>query len=72
VDALLQVALQGAPNPSPGFSVDPVPFIVLSLVGFVVGVYGHIIKARPVLIVGIGMIFLGTFILPLFLTLVHA
>ena len=33
--------------------------------GFVIGVFGHIIRAKGLVALGIGMIFLATFLLPL-------
>jgi hypothetical protein len=40
-------------------------FIVIMLLGFMVGTYGHIIKVRWVIITGIVMIFAATVVLPL-------
>ncbi len=47
------------------FSPSPVPFIVLMALGFVIGVGGHIYKSRPVIVTGIGLIFIATLLLPL-------
>jgi hypothetical protein len=47
------------------FQVDPVPLIALMGLGFVVGVAGHLTKTRALVIIGIGMIFVATFVLPL-------
>jgi hypothetical protein len=47
------------------FELDPVPLIVLMGGGFLVGVLGHLTKSRSLVIIGIGMIFLATFVLPL-------
>ena len=46
---------------------DPnlVVFIVIMLLGFMIGTYGHIIKSRWVIITGIVMIFSATVVLPL-------
>ena len=33
--------------------------------GFVVGVAGHLTKTRSLVVIGIGLIFLATFVLPL-------
>ena len=52
-------------DPHPDFGADPRPFVALMLVGFVIGVIGHIVKVRTIIAVGIGMVFLGTFLLPL-------
>ena len=40
-------------------------FIVVMLVGFLVGTYGHVIKSRTLIIIGIVMIFGATVVLPL-------
>ena len=40
-------------------------FIVVMLVGFLVGTYGHVIKSRTLIIAGIVMIFGATVVLPL-------
>ena len=45
--------------------VDPVPLIALMGLGFLVGVAGHLTKTRSLVILGIGMIFVATFVLPL-------
>jgi hypothetical protein len=47
------------------FQVDPVPLIALVGLGFLVGVAGHLTKTRSLVILGIGMIFVATFVLPL-------
>ena len=47
------------------FQVDPVPLIALMGLGFLVGVAGHLTKTRSLVILGIGMIFVATFVLPL-------
>ena len=52
-------------DPSPDFGADPWPFIALMLVGFALGVAGHVVRARSLVIIGIGLIFLATFLLPL-------
>ena len=57
------------PDPSPEFGSSPWPFVILMLVGFVIGIFGHIIKSKPVIATGIGLIFLGTLVLPLIVNL---
>ena len=47
------------------FDADPLPFIALMGLGFVIGVTGHIYKSRTVVATGIGMIFVATLLLPL-------
>jgi hypothetical protein len=52
-------------DPNPTFGASPTPFIVLMVAGFVVGVIGHITRVKGLIALGIGMIFLATFLLPL-------
>jgi hypothetical protein len=52
-------------DPHPDFGADPLPFILMMLGGFVVGIVGHVVRARPLIVIGIGLIFLATFLLPL-------
>jgi hypothetical protein len=47
------------------FEIDPVPLIALMGLGFLVGVAGHVTKTKSLVIIGIGLIFLATFVLPL-------
>jgi hypothetical protein len=47
------------------FELDPFPLIALMGAGFVVGVIGHLTRTRSLVIIGIGLIFLATFVLPL-------
>ena len=48
----------------PVFDPDPLPFIVLMGVGFVIGIGGHIYKSKTAIAAGIGMIFVATLLLP--------
>jgi hypothetical protein len=54
------------------FEIDPAPLIVLMGLGFLVGVAGHLTKTRSLIIIGIGLIFLATFVLPLVTNLLHS
>ena len=47
------------------FDPDPLPFIALLGLGFVIGVAGHVYQSRTVVATGIGMIFVATLLLPL-------
>ena len=47
------------------FDPDPLPFIVLMGLGFLVGIAGHVYKSNTVIATGIGMIFVATILLPL-------
>jgi hypothetical protein len=52
-------------DPNPDFGADPRPFVAMMLAGFVIGVIGHVVRSRALIVVGIGLIFLATFLLPL-------
>ena len=43
---------------------EPGSFIALMVLGFIVGIFGHLIKSRLLVGVGVVMIFLATVILP--------
>ena len=60
---LLQVGFFYDPHPS--FGTDPRPFVAMMLAGFVIGVVGHIVRSKAIVALGIGLIFLGTLLLPL-------
>ena len=59
-------------DPSPDFGTDPRPFVALMLVGFIVGVAGHLTRTKALIALGIGLIFLGTFLLPLAANVLHS
>ena len=61
--ALLQLGFSY--DPSPDFGTDPRPYVALMLVGFVIGIAGHVTRTKALVVVGIGLIFLATFLLPL-------
>ena len=52
-------------DPHPSFGADPRPFVAMMLAGFVIGVVGHIVRSKAIVALGIGLIFLGTLLLPL-------
>ena len=60
---LLQVAFSY--DPSPGWGTDPRPFVAMMVIGFVIGVFGHIARVKALVALGIGLVFLATFLLPL-------
>lgn len=62
-------ALSFIPDPSPSFGADPLPFVLMMLAGFVVAVFGHIIRSKATIATGIGLIFLATFLVPLLVNL---
>lgn len=44
---------------------SPTPYITLMLVGFAVGILGHLMGARWLVAVGVALIFLGALLFPL-------
>ena len=59
-------------DPSPEFGANPVPFVVMMGAGFVIAVAGHIVRARSLVALGIGLIFLATFFLPLLINVARS
>ena len=59
-------------DPNPTFGASPTPFVVLMVAGFVIGVIGHITRTKGLIALGIGMIFLATFLLPLITNVVKS
>ncbi len=47
------------------------PYLTLMLVGFSVGIFGHLAKSRLIVGLGIAMIFLATLLLPLAVIATH-
>ena len=47
------------------FAPSPVPFILLLVLGFLVGAAGHAYKSQTTVAIGIGLIFIATLLLPL-------
>jgi len=48
---------------------SPGPYIALTLIGFAVGILGHLTRARWLVAAGVILIFLGAFLFPLVLHL---
>jgi len=44
----------------------------MMLAGFAIGIVGHVVRARSLVVVGIGLIFLATFLLPLVLNIARS
>jgi uncharacterized membrane protein YedE/YeeE len=59
-------------DPSPQFGANPTPFVLMMVAGFVIGVAGHVMRSRSTVALGIGLIFLATFVLPLLLNIARA
>jgi hypothetical protein len=47
------------------FPHSPGPYIALMLAGFAIGILGHVVRAKAMVIAGIVLIFLGALLLPL-------
>ena len=59
-------------DPSPEFGANPTPFVLMMVAGFVIGVAGHVMRSRSTVALGIGLIFLATFLLPLITNVVKS
>jgi hypothetical protein len=65
VTFLLDLVAQLPELPDPKFRTDPEPYLILFGVGFMVAVFGHILKVKVMIAAGILMVFLSTVLLPL-------
>ena len=61
----MQALLAFAYDPHPDFGADPRPFVFLMAFGFIMAVVGHVVRARVLVGLGIALVFLATFLLPL-------
>ena len=52
--------------PSQDVATDPKRYLLLLGVGFVIAVLGHMTRTKTLIAAGIALIFLATFILPLY------
>ena len=50
--------------PRPDVTSSPTPFVLLLIGGFVVGIVGHLTRTKTLVALGIGAVFLATFLLP--------
>jgi hypothetical protein len=57
------------PDPTPDFGSSPTPFVLMFLSGFLLGALGHLFRSKVMVAAGVGIVFLGTFLLPLALYL---
>jgi hypothetical protein len=63
--ARLALVLAELPNnPDDRYRTDPAPYITLFAVGFLLGVFGHILKVRLMVAVGVLLVFAATVLLP--------
>ena len=65
VSALIALVAQLPDLPDPRFRTDPEPYLILFGVGFLIAVFGHIMKVKVMIAGGILMVFLATVLLPL-------
>jgi CHASE2 domain-containing sensor protein len=52
--------------PSQDVATDPKRYLILLAVGFVIALLGHMTRTKTLIAAGIALIFLATFILPLY------
>jgi hypothetical protein len=57
------------PDQSGDFRVSPSFFVVVLLLGFAIGTFGHIVKSRTLVALGIGLVFSATVALPVVVAL---
>ena len=62
---LALVLANWVPDPTPEFGASPTPYVTMMLAGLAVGVLGHLVRSRTLVAIGVGVVFLGTFVLPL-------
>jgi hypothetical protein len=61
---MLFADLPGLPSESAG--TDPKRYLILLGIGFVIAVLGHLTRTKTLIAVGLALIFLATFLLPLY------
>jgi hypothetical protein len=59
------------PEQTGDFEVEPSLFFVLLGAGFLIGVFGHIIKSKVMVAIGVTMIFLATVLIPIALNVTN-
>jgi hypothetical protein len=65
---MLALLISALPDfPSRDVSTDPKPLIAVFGIGFMVAVFGHIVKSKTLVAAGILMIFMATVGLPLYI-----
>jgi hypothetical protein len=57
------------PDQSGDFRVSPTFFVVVLLLGFLIGTIGHVVKSRTLVALGIGLVFSATVALPVVVAL---
>ncbi len=66
---LAQLIAQLPDLPSEDLGTDPKPFLIIFGIGFLLGIFGHIIKSKTLVASGILMVFIATVGLPFILAL---
>ncbi|HET8672019.1 MAG TPA: hypothetical protein VFL87_00160 [Thermoleophilaceae bacterium] len=62
--------LGDAPDlPSLDLSTNPKPYLILAAIGFALALIGHMSRTKTLIAAGLGLIFLASFALPLYLHL---
>jgi hypothetical protein len=75
LDGSLLLAMSDFLDPGAGpdqrgdFEVSPSFFIVLLGLGFLIGTFGHLIKSRTLVAVGVTLVFAATIFIPIALSL---
>ena len=59
------------PEQTGDFRISPTFFLALVVFGFLVGSFGHIIKSKTMIALGVLMIFSGTVLVPLMLAITN-
>jgi hypothetical protein len=52
--------------PSQDVGTSPKPFLILAAVGFAIALVGHMSRTKTLIVTGIALIFLASFLLPLY------
>jgi cytochrome c oxidase subunit IV len=55
----------GLPDERGGFRVSPTVFVVMLSAGFLIGAFGHMIRSRALVAIGVLLIFLSTVLVPI-------
>ena len=64
--ARLALVLAELPKlPSRDVGTDPKPYVAVFAIGFLIGIFGHIVKVKLMVAVGVVLVFTATVVLPL-------
>ena len=59
------------PKQTGDFKVDPRFFFILLVAGFLIGTFGHIVRSRTLVAIGVILILLATVFIPIALNATH-